>query len=231
MNIINKYLAIIGGIILYVSYAKATSVLLAPDPDYTPLHRAATHCDLDSAVLDLKAIPTNQKLSFINKTDRDGYTPLRYAARSGCLKLVELLVENGALVETGTGNHSGWTPLQEAASQWHDDVVFFLLKHGANVNAVSKRGFSPLGLALQEPIIKYGLKGNQKATIKILLANGADSSPLLEELERQKTLNNSLQSDCEKLKEQNQLLKEKYERYYESTDKEIAPNHFIPAVK
>ena len=38
----------------------------------------------------------------------------------------------------------GWTPLHEAANHGHEEVVKYLLKHGADINAPGMEGDTPL---------------------------------------------------------------------------------------
>jgi ankyrin repeat protein len=42
---------------------------------------------------------------------------------------------------------SVWTPLHEAAQQGHRDLAEFLIAKGANVNAATKAGMTPLQMA------------------------------------------------------------------------------------
>lgn len=38
----------------------------------------------------------------------------------------------------------GWTPLHEAANHGHEEIVAYLLKNGANINASGMEGDTPL---------------------------------------------------------------------------------------
>lgn len=38
----------------------------------------------------------------------------------------------------------GWAPLHEAANHGHEEIVVYLLKNGANVNALGMEGDTPL---------------------------------------------------------------------------------------
>ena len=59
-----------------------------------------------------------------------GNTALHIASLAGQSLIVTILVENGANVNVQSLN--GFTPLYMAAQENHEDVVRFLLTHGAN---------------------------------------------------------------------------------------------------
>ena len=59
---------------------------------------------------------------------------------------------------------SGLTPLHVAAYMGHNQVIVFLIQQGANPNAQTVRGETPLHLAT---------RGNQVEAMGILLRNGA----------------------------------------------------------
>lgn len=60
---------------------------------------------------------------------------------------------------------SGMTPIMKASSLGRDDMVMFLLEHGANPN---KRGSS------QRTALQYAAERNRLPVAKILIKNGAD---------------------------------------------------------
>lgn len=72
-----------------------------------------------------------------------GNTALHIASLAGQSMIVTILVEDGANVNVQSLN--GFTPLYMAAQENHEDVVRFLLSHGANQalsTEVSSRYFS-----------------------------------------------------------------------------------------
>ena len=86
----------------------------------------------------------------VNVKDKDGGTPLSYAAFEGHKEIAELLIEKGADVNA-TGE-SGRTPLHNAGS-WNKETIELLIAKGADVNAevVSKtryNGRTPLDEAI-----------------------------------------------------------------------------------
>ncbi|MBA3953893.1 ankyrin repeat domain-containing protein [Candidatus Dependentiae bacterium] len=79
-------------------------------------------------------------------TDSTGWTALHAAAHSrGPLKIAELLIEYGALVDAV--NSYGYTPLHVAAEQGRCDIAQLLILKGANVNSSTQGGQTPLHLA------------------------------------------------------------------------------------
>ncbi|MBI1919528.1 MAG: ankyrin repeat domain-containing protein [Geobacter sp.] len=153
--------------------AQALSVILPPDIDNTDLHKAAEACDVEKERAVLDAIPATEKAREINRIDREGYTPLAYAAQKGCMDVVTLLVEANADVDA-TYARIGWTPLLHAAQSRHADVVGYLLAHGAEVNRKTASGLTPLSVALSGSPFNHGHEGDRNKTLLVLLENGAD---------------------------------------------------------
>lgn len=153
--------------------AQALTVILPPDINHTDLHKAADKCDVAKGRAALKALSAATRNEKINRFDRDGYTPLAYAARSGCIDMVKILIGKGATVDA-MDEHSRWTPLLQAADQRHAEVVRYLLAHGANVNAKAGFGQTPLTVAMVGTVFRYGPEGNRDATVQALLSSGAD---------------------------------------------------------
>jgi hypothetical protein len=126
----------------------------------TPLHWAVQLADVASAkaLLDHGAVPDAE-------CSWNRWTPLHFAATAGSERLVALLLECGA--EVDSKEQVGKTPLYEAVQKGHTDVVQALLDRGAAVNdAVKNLGhWSPLHTAA---------RGGHLETVKVLLAHGAD---------------------------------------------------------
>ncbi|ETN85635.1 ankyrin repeat protein [Necator americanus] len=89
-----------------------------------------------------------QPINIIKYTpmERKGNTALHIASLAGQSLIVTILVENGANVNVQSLN--GFTPLYMAAQENHEDVVRFLLSHGAN-QALSTEFF----FHLQRPLV------------------------------------------------------------------------------
>ncbi len=94
--------------------------------------------------------------------DRGGYTPLHWAALKG-YKEVTALVAAG--VDCNVRSSFGLTPLLQAASNGHAEVVSMLLQRGADPNLASNDGWTPLHKAVAN---------GHAETIRILLRAGAD---------------------------------------------------------
>jgi ankyrin repeat protein len=101
-----------------------------------------------------------QRRARINNRNRNGETALSIAAYTGKLPYVKRLVDVGAEV-----NFYGWPPLAYAAYNGHLEVVDYLLKHGALIDATTENGSTALFFAARFGHIEV---------IKLLLKNKAD---------------------------------------------------------
>lgn len=152
----------------------ASTEVLVNVSQQTILHRAASVGDEVSAKLLLRercrADIYTQLLQFgtlksqradIGRLDLLGYTPLHLAARAGKVKLVELLLDNGARIDSQIND----TALHLAAKHEQEAVVALLLRRGADPNLKDACGMTPLHL-----VVLYRFK----AVAEMLLLNGAD---------------------------------------------------------
>lgn len=89
----------------------------------------------------------------INMVNAAGETPLMMAALKGQLNWTRQLLLRGAKV-----NNEGWTALHYAASGPEPAVVSLLLDNGAQINAESPNGTTPLMMAA-----RYGTEGHVRA--------------------------------------------------------------------
>jgi ankyrin repeat protein len=91
-------------------------------------------------------------------------TPMQWAGSRGQIRAIKVLMCYGVSInQPGSGDT---TALHEAVEHDHPDAVRFLLKNGANVNARTESGCTPLYMA------SIG-KGNIEIG-RILLEHGAD---------------------------------------------------------
>jgi len=76
-----------------------------------------------------------------------GISPLYLAVSKDKKDIAELLITNGANIETFSDRTQGRTPLHEAVRQGHEDMVKMLLDHGANPFAQDHSEKTPLDIA------------------------------------------------------------------------------------
>lgn len=96
----------------------------------------------------------------LNVRNKNGETALSIAAYTGKLSYVQQFVNAGAEI-----NLYGWPPLTYAAFNGHGDIVDYLLKHGALIDAVTENGSTALLFAARFGHIDI---------VKVLLSNHAD---------------------------------------------------------
>ncbi|MEL4178362.1 ankyrin repeat domain-containing protein [Roseateles sp. PN1] len=140
--------------------------------------------DSDKAVKSLLAAPTLA----LNARSKNGETPLMLAAIKGRLDWVQAMVKRGAAI-----NQEGWTPLHYACSGPDNGVAAWLISQGAEINARSPNGSTPLMLAagygaldLTPVLLKAGADvslRNQQGMNAADFARKADRERVLKQLE------------------------------------------------
>ncbi len=113
-----------------------TNVEIRTAKDESPLMMAALKGQMD---LVRKLI---QRGADVNKT---GWTPLHYAATSGQLQIMELLLEESAYIDAESPN--GTTPLMMAAQYGTTSAVKLLLEAGADPTLRNQLGLSAIDFA------------------------------------------------------------------------------------
>ncbi|HXE75191.1 MAG TPA: ankyrin repeat domain-containing protein [Candidatus Xenobia bacterium] len=102
--------------------------------------RAAKKGDLAALCKLLKADP-----SLVHARDKEGSTPLHWAAWRGQVEAVRLLLEAGAEVNARNQNtHWGTTPLHAAAHGNQAAVAQLLLEYGGDVHSKNLNKRTPL---------------------------------------------------------------------------------------
>lgn len=107
----------------------------------------------------------------------DYTSPLKDFSLSGKLEIIKFLIENGAKVDGYKGEGD---PIRVASEYGYTDVVDYLIKHGANVNA---GGISTEGKNVgkkSESALRRAIPRGNFAIIKLLIDNGADLEQLYE---------------------------------------------------
>lgn len=113
----------------------------------------------------------------VNAEDKEGETPLFFAAKIGSKDLVDLLVVKGA--EVNIKSIKGWTPLHYAAVDGRLEVVELLVSKGSRVNAQDNAGWTPLHWASMRGLGITGIPhdivlSNYIKIVEFLIQNGAD---------------------------------------------------------
>nr|XP_023030075.1 ankyrin repeat domain-containing protein 17-like [Leptinotarsa decemlineata] len=129
-----------------------------PQPEKTSLVEACTDGDVGT----VRKLLTEGRS--VHETSEEGESLLSLACSAGYFELAQVLLAMHANVED-RGIKGECTPLMEAASAGHLDIVRLLVAHGADVNAQSTSGNTPL---------MYGCAGGHTEVVKFLLENGAN---------------------------------------------------------
>ena len=130
----------------------------------TPLHRMFY---IGRARMDVAELLIAKGANVNARLTGDGWltrlTPLHLSVESGHTKIVGLLINKGA--DINTPKSDGETPLHIACKCGHKDVVELLISKGAVINAKDKKGQTALSLAREqgrdqivELLKKYGTK-------------------------------------------------------------------------
>lgn len=125
----------------------------------------------------------------VNTPNANGETPLMLAAIKGQLTAVQLLVKRGARI-----NKEGWSPLHYACSGPDEGVSAWLLAQGAELDARSPNGSTPLMMAarygaldLPAVLLKAGADvnlRNAQGLSALDFARAAGRDALVQELQR-----------------------------------------------
>ncbi|KRX66894.1 Serine/threonine-protein phosphatase 6 regulatory ankyrin repeat subunit C [Trichinella sp. T9] len=110
----------------------------------TALHCAASHGNVQFLHLLFNYVESN---SIVNITDRNGCTPLFYAAAYGHADCARCLLENGASVNCK--DHTGKTASHYAVIKSQLQILSILYNHGANVDAKDNFGCTLMHEATQ----------------------------------------------------------------------------------
>ncbi|KAK6627845.1 hypothetical protein RUM44_010324 [Polyplax serrata] len=132
-----------------------------PQVELVPTRSLVEACT-DGDVSTVRKLLTEGKS--VHETTEEGESLLSLACSAGYLELAQVLLAMHANVED-RGVKGDCTPLMEAASAGHPDIVKLLINHGAEVNAQSCSGNTPL---------MYACSGGHEAVVRVLLENEAN---------------------------------------------------------
>ncbi|KAF5931285.1 hypothetical protein HYC85_032158 [Camellia sinensis] len=100
----------------------------------------------------------------INSADEEGWAPLQFAASSGNVEIVEILLSSEA--DVNLKNNGGRTALHYAASKGWLKIAEILLSHGANINLKDKACW-------MHPLHRAASTGNSELC-ELLIEEGAE---------------------------------------------------------
>ena len=99
----------------------------------------------------------------VNVREKDGQTPLHYAAYLNNINIAKLLIDSGA--DVNVQDKDGWAPLRWATHNGHPEIAKLLIEYEADVNARDNFATSSL---------HYAVKKGYYDIAKLLIENGAD---------------------------------------------------------
>ncbi|KAK5046503.1 hypothetical protein LTR84_008306 [Exophiala bonariae] len=156
-----------GGRFRYPIIAAMATTSSRAQRDYFKGDKASLLEGLIRTLLEYRADP--------NLKSNSGESVLHYAVATGNAKVVELLVEAGALVDAS--DSEGRTPLHEAACFPAVAITNCLLSHGAQLQVVDADGNSPLHLAAKKSSLEV-VQSLLKAGSHLTLRNRQGARPL-----------------------------------------------------
>ena len=116
--------------------AKGIQIDIRNHAGETPLMMAALKAEIDAA---------NALVAHGAAVQKDGWSPLHYAATGGSAAIIKLLLSQGAVLEARSPN--GSTPLMMAARYGNDEAVDALLAAGADRTAKNDLGMDASAFA------------------------------------------------------------------------------------
>lgn len=150
------------------THDKIFDLVLRAGADGTSNHAlvgAACACRMDIVRRNLERGVDPDATVLVRRADINGISPLVCAAENGCAGAVDVLLDEGASVNKGTGYKGNVTPLLTASKNGHTEVVRLLLNAGGDVSRSDVSGITALGKAA---------RGGHYEVAKLLLEAGAN---------------------------------------------------------
>ncbi|KAM6129485.1 LOW QUALITY PROTEIN: ankyrin repeat and SOCS box protein 18 [Pterocles gutturalis] len=147
----------------------ATVDLPSEDGGETALHVAARHCLCDHARLYLRHGARVDIHSAREETALSILCGQAPGTADGCLQFCRLLAAHGA--DINARDETWRSPLHKACGAANAILVSFLLRCGADVNAIDYNGVSPLGCTLQNANLKRDWQPH--LAVQLLLNHGS----------------------------------------------------------
>lgn len=123
------------------------------------IHEAARQGDTTKVKALLEKDP-----ELVNAKDKNGRTPLHWAARGVHLEIIRLLISKG--VDVNTKDNNNITALHSTASRGHKEATKLLIENGAKMDGKqTESGWTPL---------IYATYNGHKEIVNLLLSKGAD---------------------------------------------------------
>lgn len=125
--------------------SRGANILAEDDLGKSPLQHAFDRCDFDVIRLMIKYSGD------VNARGQHGQTALHWASLQSDIPTIDYLLSLGADVNV-RDTYDDFTPLHYVCLKtllFNDEVAKYLLKSGADVNAVDKAGNTPLNIVLQ----------------------------------------------------------------------------------
>jgi uncharacterized protein len=145
---------------IYHGREEIAQVILDSAPTLT-IHEAAAAGLAENVSELLESDP-----ALLDSHAHDGWTPLHLAAYFNREKVVKMLVERGANVNSSSAHTVGLCPLHSALSSRNSKIAVFLLRNGASVTIAEEGGgLTPL---------HYAAFNDMELAAQILLERGAD---------------------------------------------------------
>jgi ankyrin repeat protein len=139
----------------------------------TLLHIATQNKDIEM----VKFLISDKRVNINSKNHWD-FTPLHFAARSGCLEVVKLLVENGANLEAKSSTYYNTnTPLSLAIVNGYLNVANFLIEKRAKMTREMKILVKIRKKSHIYPtLLHFVAENNDPELASLLIRNGADNN-------------------------------------------------------